>query len=78
MNTASRGQNAEAWIGIARGTETVLRGLDVIMHIRRVRRSFRGAHCGSAPLPRLTNPFNCFIILDQTSLILYTYLFRFI
>ena len=32
-------------------TEMVLRGMEVILRIRRFRRSFRGAHGGSAPPP---------------------------
>ena len=36
---------------VARGTEMALRGLEVILRIRRLRRSFLGAFGGSAPDP---------------------------
>ena len=56
ISSASGAQNAGRGDRIAearrhreRGTAMVLRGLDVVLKIRRLRRSFRGAYGGTAP-----------------------------
>ena len=50
-----RGMETEWWRlrEIARGTETVSRGLEGILRIKRLRRSFCAAHGGTAPPPSL-------------------------
>ena len=49
-----RGMEIEWWRpeDEVRGTETVLRGLERIFHIRRLQRSFCGAHGVSSPPPK--------------------------
>ena len=49
------GMETELWrlVEVAKGEETVSRGLEGILRIRRLRSSFRGAHSGTAPPPLL-------------------------
>jgi len=42
---------------VARGTETILQDWLVILRIRRLQRSFRGAHGGSGPPPSPRCPY---------------------